>query len=208
MDRGRGAAHGVLHQHSAGQYTFRVQAANNDGVWNTAGAALTFELRPHFYQTCGFMRCWCWPWWAGAAGAAAAAEARGARVQRACWASATALRARFTTRWRRGMWASACSWKCWPSCCGMSRVDAAAEASGPDARLRARGAGRRAAVDLGAALAGLGRDHAAGAAAAHGGGGGQRQARGELQHLWRLPAACRRAPSARFCAWRRRPSIM
>ena len=34
-----------------GRYTFRVQAANNDGVWNTAGAALGFELRPHFYQT-------------------------------------------------------------------------------------------------------------------------------------------------------------
>jgi ligand-binding sensor domain-containing protein/signal transduction histidine kinase len=38
----------------AGRYSFRVQAANNDGVWNTAGAALTFELRPHFYQTLWF----------------------------------------------------------------------------------------------------------------------------------------------------------
>jgi len=38
----------------AGQYTFRVQAANNDGVWNTDGAALTFVLRPHFYQTLWF----------------------------------------------------------------------------------------------------------------------------------------------------------
>jgi ligand-binding sensor domain-containing protein/signal transduction histidine kinase len=38
----------------AGSYTFRVQAANNDGVWNTAGAVLTFELRPHFYQTWWF----------------------------------------------------------------------------------------------------------------------------------------------------------
>ncbi len=38
----------------AGTYTFRVQAANNDGVWNTEGAALTFELRPHFYQTLWF----------------------------------------------------------------------------------------------------------------------------------------------------------
>jgi signal transduction histidine kinase/ligand-binding sensor domain-containing protein len=37
-----------------GQYTFRVQAANNDGVWNTTGAALEFELRPHFYQTVWF----------------------------------------------------------------------------------------------------------------------------------------------------------
>jgi signal transduction histidine kinase/ligand-binding sensor domain-containing protein len=38
----------------AGHYTFRVQAANNDGVWNTEGVALTFELLPHFYQTLWF----------------------------------------------------------------------------------------------------------------------------------------------------------
>ena len=37
-----------------GRYTFRVQAANNDSLWNTQGAALTFELRPHFYQTLWF----------------------------------------------------------------------------------------------------------------------------------------------------------
>jgi signal transduction histidine kinase len=37
-----------------GRYTFRVQAANNDGLWNTQGAALAFELRPHFYQTAWF----------------------------------------------------------------------------------------------------------------------------------------------------------
>jgi len=37
-----------------GRYTFRVQAANNDGLWNIEGAALTFELRPHFYQTLWF----------------------------------------------------------------------------------------------------------------------------------------------------------
>jgi signal transduction histidine kinase/ligand-binding sensor domain-containing protein len=37
-----------------GSYTFRVQAANSDGVWNDQGAALKFELRPHFYQTAWF----------------------------------------------------------------------------------------------------------------------------------------------------------
>jgi len=37
-----------------GRYTFRVQAANNDGLWNTDGAVLSFELRPHFYQTIWF----------------------------------------------------------------------------------------------------------------------------------------------------------
>jgi len=37
-----------------GHYTFRVQAANNDGFWNNEGAALGFTLRPHFYQTLWF----------------------------------------------------------------------------------------------------------------------------------------------------------
>ncbi len=37
-----------------GSYTFRVQASNNDGVWNTAGAAFAFVLQPHFYQTIWF----------------------------------------------------------------------------------------------------------------------------------------------------------
>jgi two-component sensor histidine kinase/ligand-binding sensor domain-containing protein len=34
-----------------GRYTFRVMAANNDGVWNETGAAFSLRLRPHFYQT-------------------------------------------------------------------------------------------------------------------------------------------------------------
>jgi PAS domain S-box-containing protein len=33
-----------------GHYRFQVVAANNDGVWNQAGAALAFRLRPHFYE--------------------------------------------------------------------------------------------------------------------------------------------------------------
>jgi signal transduction histidine kinase len=37
-----------------GHYTFRVQAANNDGVWNEQGTALQFQLQPHFYQTIWF----------------------------------------------------------------------------------------------------------------------------------------------------------
>jgi signal transduction histidine kinase/ligand-binding sensor domain-containing protein len=37
-----------------GPYTFRVQAANNDGLWNTTGTSLSFQLRPHFYQTIWF----------------------------------------------------------------------------------------------------------------------------------------------------------
>jgi signal transduction histidine kinase/ligand-binding sensor domain-containing protein/CheY-like chemotaxis protein len=34
-----------------GQYTFRVKAANNDGVWNESGASFSFYLEPRFYQT-------------------------------------------------------------------------------------------------------------------------------------------------------------
>lgn len=34
-----------------GSYTFRVIAANNDGIWNRRGAAFTFYLKPFFYQT-------------------------------------------------------------------------------------------------------------------------------------------------------------
>ena len=34
-----------------GRYTFRVTAANNDGIWNEAGASYAIHLAPHFYQT-------------------------------------------------------------------------------------------------------------------------------------------------------------
>jgi ligand-binding sensor domain-containing protein/signal transduction histidine kinase len=34
-----------------GHYTFQVIAANNDGVWNEAGASFSLHLRPHWYQT-------------------------------------------------------------------------------------------------------------------------------------------------------------
>ena len=34
-----------------GAHTFRVIASNNDGVWNEAGASLTFSIAPAWYQT-------------------------------------------------------------------------------------------------------------------------------------------------------------
>jgi ligand-binding sensor domain-containing protein/signal transduction histidine kinase len=37
-----------------GQYTFRVIAANADGIWNQTGDAIAIELLPHFYQTAWF----------------------------------------------------------------------------------------------------------------------------------------------------------
>jgi ligand-binding sensor domain-containing protein/signal transduction histidine kinase len=37
-----------------GRYSFRVMACNDEGVWTESGAALTFYLRPRFYQTWWF----------------------------------------------------------------------------------------------------------------------------------------------------------
>ena len=37
-----------------GNYRFRVIAANNDGVWNQAGATVPFRLRLHFYEAVWF----------------------------------------------------------------------------------------------------------------------------------------------------------
>lgn len=34
-----------------GEYSFRVKACNNDGVWNEAGVALPVSIEPHYYQT-------------------------------------------------------------------------------------------------------------------------------------------------------------
>ena len=37
-----------------GHYTFRVRAANEDGIWNNAGAELSFYLAPAYFQTLWF----------------------------------------------------------------------------------------------------------------------------------------------------------
>jgi PAS domain S-box-containing protein len=38
----------------SGKYTFRVKAANNDGLWNEKGASLRITITPPFWQTVGF----------------------------------------------------------------------------------------------------------------------------------------------------------
>lgn len=43
---------------SPGDYVFRVIACNNDGLWNLEGAAFSFYLKPHFYQTPWFYLLW------------------------------------------------------------------------------------------------------------------------------------------------------
>ena len=37
-----------------GEFRFRVQASNSDGVWNQRGASLAIQLAPHFHQTVWF----------------------------------------------------------------------------------------------------------------------------------------------------------
>ncbi len=37
-----------------GTYTFRVIAANGDGVWNEVGDSVSFQIQPYFYQTVWF----------------------------------------------------------------------------------------------------------------------------------------------------------
>lgn len=44
----------LFHELPPGDYAFRVRAANNDGVWNEAGASLPFTVRPFFWQTAWF----------------------------------------------------------------------------------------------------------------------------------------------------------
>ncbi len=39
----------------AGEYTFRVKAANKDGIWNERGTSLTFNIIPPFWQTPAFI---------------------------------------------------------------------------------------------------------------------------------------------------------
>jgi signal transduction histidine kinase/ligand-binding sensor domain-containing protein/CheY-like chemotaxis protein len=37
-----------------GNYTFRVKACNNDGIWNETGTSISFYLKPYFYQSWWF----------------------------------------------------------------------------------------------------------------------------------------------------------
>jgi len=43
-----------FHDLPPGNYTFRVRAANPDGVWNLSGASLAFTILPSLWQTGGF----------------------------------------------------------------------------------------------------------------------------------------------------------
>jgi signal transduction histidine kinase len=71
-----------------GDYTFRVIASNNDGLWNETGAAFTFSVAPAYYQTAWFQ--------AFAAGALLLAGWGAHRVR--LWQIARRLRGQFETR--------------------------------------------------------------------------------------------------------------
>jgi signal transduction histidine kinase/ligand-binding sensor domain-containing protein len=42
------------HELAPGNYTLRVRAANNDGVWNETGTSLAFSVQPYLWQTVWF----------------------------------------------------------------------------------------------------------------------------------------------------------
>ncbi len=110
-----------------GNYTFRVQAANNDGVWNTTARRLPFRVAAAFLSDAVVLRAaaawrWCGLVSAGACGCVCSARSASSMP---CWASATASRARFTTRWRRAMWAFRSSLEVLAELLRSSKVDAA-----------------------------------------------------------------------------------
>lgn len=50
--------HVVFSRLPTGNYTFRVTACNGDGIWNPAGAVVSWMVRPFFWETAAF-RLWC-----------------------------------------------------------------------------------------------------------------------------------------------------
>ena len=172
-----------------GKYTFRVQAANNDGVWNTTGAALSFELRPHFYQTI---------WFYILLLAAIAAVVvlllrlrlrRAEREFKAVLGERSRIAREIHDTLAQGYVGVSVQLEVLAELLRQRQDGGCGQTTGPDARLCAPWAGGRAAVDLGAAHAGCGRDYAAGEAAAHGGSGRRRRTDGAVQPVWGLSSA-------------------
>ena len=82
-----------------GDYRFRVQAFEMNMPESVSEAALAIEWRPHFYRTAWFLAlCAALLVAAGADGAIACGCGRCTRASGRCWKSATAWRARCTTR--------------------------------------------------------------------------------------------------------------
>ena len=172
----------------AGTYTFRVQAANNDGVWNTEGAALTFELRPHFYQTLWFYALLI----LGVVGLVVLVQRyrlkRAEREFNAVLGERNRIAREIHDTLAQGYVGISVQLEVLAEIAAHEQGGSGGQAVGSDQRLCARGAGGCAAIHLGAALTGLGRDDAAGESAAHGGSGAWWGAGVAVQHLRRVPA--------------------
>jgi signal transduction histidine kinase len=153
-----------------GRYTFRVQAANNDGLWNTTGAALTFELRPHFYQTAWFYALLL----ASIVGMVVLLlrlRLRQAEGEfRAVLGERNRIAREIHDTLAQGYVGISVQLEVLAELLRKNKTEAAAKHLDLTRGYRARGAGRRAPIHLGVALAGLRRDHPARAPAPHGRG--------------------------------------
>ena len=191
-----------------GHYTFRVQAANNDGVWNTQGAALSFDLRPHFYQTV-----WFYAVLALAMGAFVLLLfrlrlLRAEREFRAVLGERNRIAREIHDTLAQGYVGISVQLGSAERTAAPQQDGRRRQAPGHDARLCARGPGGCAPVHLVAALAGC---------------DARLRCPCRCSAWWSTPAGmgwrrssactaltgpCRRARSAKSCAWPRKPSIM
>jgi signal transduction histidine kinase/ligand-binding sensor domain-containing protein len=73
---------------SPGNYKFRVIACNNDGVWNSTGASVEFQIEPAFYQT----------WWLKTASVLAALAVMAWVIRRRMQVAARSIHARLAER--------------------------------------------------------------------------------------------------------------
>ena len=172
-----------------GRYTFRVQAANNDGVWNTTGAALSFELRPHFYQTVWFYVLLL----AALAGAVVLLLRQRLRRAEQEFRAVLGERSRIAREIHdtlaQGYVGVSVQLEVLAELLRQRKAEDAPKTVGSDARLCAPWTGRRAAIDLGSAHAGCGRGYLAGEAAAHDGSSRGQRADIPVQALRRVSSA-------------------
>ena len=97
-------------------YRFRVQAANEDGIWNEPGAEVAFVIKPPFYRTLWFSG-FATLLLAGIVFAIYRMRVRAIRSQfDAILAERNRIAGRFTTRWRKDSSVSPCSLSSPPIC--------------------------------------------------------------------------------------------
>jgi hypothetical protein len=156
------------------------------------GAALKFELRPHFYQTLWFYALLILT----VVGLVVLVQRlrlkRAEREFNAVLGERNRIAREIHDTLAQGYVGISVQLEVLAELLRMSKVDAAQKHLDLTRGYVREGLGRCAAVHLGAALAGLGRDDAAGEAAAHRGECGRWRYGGAVQHLRRLPAVAAR----------------